>query len=84
LFNIFRQQPTVTYDIQPSADGWRVACNEVLGPPFAKRSEAIQDTLFVASQLEASGERVSVRVLELDGPHKVWRDLQLRDARLYR
>ena len=84
MFNILRRRPTVTYDIQPSADGWRVVCNDVVGPPFSRRSDAIQDTLSIAARLEIGGEIVCVRLLELDGPRKVWRELQLRDARLYR
>jgi len=72
------------YQIQPAADGWRVACNNVLGPPYSRQSDAIRDTLFIAAQLEAGGERVRVRLLELDGRRKVWRELQARDAYLYR
>lgn len=79
-----RRRPSVTYDIQPSADGWRVACKDVLGPPYSRQADAIKDTLFIASQLEASGETVTVRVLELDGPRQIWRELQPRDGYLYR
>jgi hypothetical protein len=82
--NFLRRRPHFTYDIQPSADGWRVACNDILGPPYSRQSDAIRDTLFSASQLAAGGQTVAVRVLELDGPRKVWRELQQRDAHLYR
>ena len=79
-----RRRPRVTYEIQPSADGWRVSCKDILGPPYSRQADAIRDTLFIASRLEAGGERVTVRVLELDGLRKVWRQLDQRDAHLYR
>ncbi len=82
--NFLRRRASVTYDIQPSAEGWRVACKDILGPPYSRQADAIKDTLFIATQLEASGETVTVRVLELDGPRQVWRELQPRDAALYR
>jgi hypothetical protein len=82
--NLLRRRASVTYDIQPSAEGWRVACKDILGPPYSRQADAIKDTLFIATQLEASGETVTVRVLELDGPRQVWRELQPRDAALYR
>jgi hypothetical protein len=84
FINFPRRRASVTYDIQPSAEGWRVGCKDILGPPYSRQSDAIKDTLFIASQLEASGERVTVRVLELDGPRQVWRELDQRDAHLYR
>ena len=79
-----RKRPIVTYDIQPSAGGWRVVCNGVIGPPYSRQSDAVRDTLFIASQLKVEGQTVAVRVLELDGVRKVWRELQQRDAHLYR
>jgi len=75
---------TIRYDIVMSPDGWRVRCKGVEGPAFAQSDEAIRDTLFVAGELAKSGETVEVRILELDGPLKVWRNLELRDAPRHR
>ena len=75
---------TIRYDIAPSAAGWSVSCNDVAGPPFARQSDAIRDTLFIAGQLQSGGDKVTVRVLEFDGPRRLWRTLELRDAHLYR
>jgi hypothetical protein len=75
---------TIRYEIMRSADGWRVHCNGVEGPAYADSGEAIRDTLFTAANLEKTGERVEVRILELDGPRKVWRNLEARDAAMYR
>jgi hypothetical protein len=80
VFNFLRRQPRIDYDIVPSAEGWRVSCGAVVGPPYARQSDAINDTLSIAAQLQAKGELVAVRLLELDGPRKVWRALELRDA----
>jgi hypothetical protein len=66
----------VRYDIVPSAAGWRIACNGVVGPPYAQQADAISDTLFIADQLETAGQNVAVRILELDGPHQVWRGVE--------
>lgn len=84
IFNFLKRQSRIDYDIVPSAEGWRVSCGEVIGPPYAEQSDAIKDTLSIAAQLKAKGERVAVRLLELDGPRKVWRALELRDAPLSR
>lgn len=67
-----------------SPAGWRVRCNGVEGPAYAESDEAIRDTLFIAGQLAKGGETVEVRILEFDGPLKVWRNLELRDAPPYR
>jgi hypothetical protein len=81
MFNLFpRRRPTITYDIVPSAEGWRVSVNDVPGPPYAVEADAISDTLFTAERLRATGERVRVRLLELDGPHRVWRALEPGDT----
>ena len=72
------------YEIIMAPDGWRVHCNGVEGPPYAASTEAIRDTLFIAGTLEKTGEKVSVRIPELDGSTKVWRNLEARDAHLYR
>ena len=74
----------IRYDIVPSAAGWCVTCNDVVGLPYGRQSDAITDTLFIAGQLQSGGDKVTVRVLELDGPRRVWRTLELRDAHLYR
>lgn len=75
---------TTKYEIVRSADGWRVRCNGVEGPAYSASLEAIRDTLFIAETLEKGGDRVEVRILELDGRSKVWRNLEVRDAHLYR
>lgn len=74
----------IKYEIVRAADGWRVHCKGVEGPAFAESSEAIRDTLSAAAQLRATGEKVEVRILEIDGPRKVWRNLEPQDAKLYR
>ena len=74
----------IKYDIIRSPDGWRVHCNGVEGPAYADSLDAIRDTLFIAQTLEGVGDKVEVRVLELDGQRKVWRNLKVEDARLYR
>jgi hypothetical protein len=71
---------TIRYDIVMSPDGWRVRCKGMEGPAFSSSDEAIRDALFAASELAKSGEKVEVRMLEFDGPTKVWRSLELRDA----
>ena len=75
---------TIRYDIVRSADGWRVHCKGVEGPAYSESTEAIRDTLFIAGQLAKTGEKVEVRLLEMDGRRKVWRNLELQDAKLYR
>ena len=82
FFDFLRRPPRIGYDIVPSAEGWRVSCDDVLGPPYAQQSDAIKDPLFIAAQLRRTGEKVAVRILELDGPRKVWRALEPRDAHL--
>jgi hypothetical protein len=67
---------SIKYDIVPSAAGWRVSCSDVAGPPYAQKADAIRDTLFVADQLRSGGDKVVVRILELDGPHRIWRPLE--------
>lgn len=74
----------IRYDIVPSADGWRISCNDVEGPAYSRQAEAIRDALFIAEQLKSNGDRVTVRTLEMDGPRRVWRPLELKDAHLYR
>ena len=74
----------INYDIVPSMDGWRVDCNGVAGRPYSMQSDAIRDTLFIAGQLSAAGDKVGVRLLEFGGSRPVWRTLELRDAHLYR
>jgi hypothetical protein len=74
----------IRYDIEMSPDGWRVSCNGVKGPPYAESSAAILDTLATARVLREKGEQTEVRLLELDGPRRVWRRLEEKDARLYR
>lgn len=84
FINLPKRRASVTYDILPSAQGWRISCQNIVGPPYSQQSDAIRDTLFIASQLEGSGQRVLVRVLELDGPRKVWREVTHKDIHLYR
>jgi hypothetical protein len=84
VFNFLKRQPRIDYDIVPSAEGWRVSCGDVVGPPYGRQSDAIKDTLSIAAQLKAKGERVAVRLLELDGPRKVWRALEPHDTPLSR
>ena len=74
----------IRYDIVPSPQGWRITCNEVVGPAYSTQSDAIRDTLFIAGELKDAGDKVSIRLLELDGPPRVWRTLELQDAHLYR
>lgn len=75
---------TIRYEIRMSPDGWRVRCRGVEGPAYSESAEAIRDTLFIAGELIRTGERVEVRLLEMDGPRQVWRKLEVQDARLYR
>ena len=75
---------TIRYDIVMSPDGWRVHCKGLEGPPFSSSDEAIRDALFAAGELAKTGETVEVRMLELDGPTKVWRNLELRDVARFR
>ena len=74
----------IRYDIIPSAEGWSVTCNDVSGLSFRAQSDAVKDTLFVAQQLRDHGDTVVIRLLELDGPRRVWRTLEPRDAHLFR
>jgi hypothetical protein len=67
---------SIKYDIVPSAAGWCVSCRDVVGPPYAQLADAIGDTLFVAERLRLGGRKVAVRILELDGPHRIWRPLE--------
>lgn len=69
------------YDIVPIPSGWQVNCNGVSGSPYSDMSEAVRDTLATADQLRKQGEKVEVRLLQLDG---VRRMLESRDAHLYR
>ena len=73
----------IRYDIIPSAEGWRISCGDVVGPPYNRRPEAIRDTLFVAEMLKASGERVEVHIVEIDGPRRISSRLELRDSGVY-
>lgn len=72
------------YDIAPIPQGWQVTCNGVAGPPYSAQGDAILDTLAIAERLTADGDTVEVRLLELDGPKRVWRKIEPKDARLYR
>jgi hypothetical protein len=66
----------VRYDIVPSPAGWRISCNDAVGPAYAQQADAISDTLFIAARLRRAGHKVEVRVVEMDGPHRVWRTLE--------
>jgi ribosomal protein S1 len=68
------------YDIVPIPQGWQVNCNGVLGAPYSDMSDAVLDTLATADQLCKQGDKVEVRLLQLDGTRRV---LETRDARLY-
>ncbi len=72
------------YDIAPIPEGWQVSCNGVSGPPYSAQGDAILDTLAIAERLTSGGNSVEVRLLELDGPKRVWRNIEPRDAKLYR
>jgi hypothetical protein len=74
----------IRYTISPTPEGWLVTCNDEAGEAYRALNEAVRDTLFAAKQLIDKGERVEVRLLEIDGPHKVWRNLQPQDAQLFR
>jgi hypothetical protein len=74
----------IQYDIIPSSGGWSITCNDAPGLVFRSQSDAVKDTLSVAQQLRDRGETVSVRLLELDGPRRVWRNLEPRDAHLFK
>jgi hypothetical protein len=70
----------IQYDIVPIAGGWQVNCNGTVGTPYSGMSDAVQDTLATANQLRKHGDKVEVRLLQLDGTRRV---LEARDARLY-
>jgi len=72
------------YEIVPVASGWSVSCNSTLGPAYSTKTEAVLDTLAIAGQLRAAGDRVEVRLLDTDQPGRVWRLLEPQDARLFR
>jgi hypothetical protein len=72
------------YEIIPVASGWSVSCNSTPGPAYSTQGEAVLDTLAVAEQLRATGDRVEVRLLDTDQPGRVWRLLEPQDARLFR
>ncbi|MEO8756239.1 MAG: hypothetical protein ABI398_00605 [Devosia sp.] len=74
----------IRYDIVPAPDGWRVVCDGVAGSAYSEQSAAVLDTLAAAETLIKRGDKVEVRLLELDGPSQVWRSLQPQDAALYR
>lgn len=68
------------YDIVPIPQGWQVNCNGVAGSPYNAMSEAVRDTLATAESLRRQGNKVEVRLLQLDGVKRV---LEPRDAHLY-
>ena len=55
-----REMTPIRYDIVNLRGGWCITCGGVIGPPYFRRREAIEDVLFVAKQLEKSGEQVIV------------------------
>jgi len=69
----------IRYDIVYSPpQGWRIRCGGVQGPPYNRKREAIKDTLFVASVLQAGGDEVEVHLIEFeDGPHRVSSRLEI-------
>ena len=68
------------YDIVPIPQGWQVNCNGVTGSPYSDMSAAVLDTLATADQLRKQGDKVEVRLLQLDGTRRL---LETRDARLF-
>ena len=68
------------YDLVPIAHGWQVNCNGVSGTPYSDMSDAVLDTLATADQLRKQGDKVEVRLLQVDGTRRL---LETRDARLY-
>ncbi len=68
------------YDIVPIASGWQINCNGVSGSPYSEMSDAVLDTLATAEQLRKQGDKVEVKLLQLDGTRRV---IEARDARLY-
>jgi hypothetical protein len=71
------------YDIVPIPQGWSVRCNGSIGAAYSTQADAVLDTLAVAEQLQKGGDRVEVRLQEVDQPG-LWRRLEPQDARLFR
>jgi hypothetical protein len=63
----------IRYDIVFSPpQGWRIRCGEIVGPPYNRKREAINDTLYMAGVLKAGGDEVEVHLVEFeDNRHRV-------------
>ena len=70
----------IRYDIVPITHGWQVNCNGAAGSPYSDMKNTVLDTLATAEQLLKRGDKVEVRLLQLDGTRRV---LEPKDARLY-
>jgi hypothetical protein len=57
----------ITYNILQRLDGWRIACGDVIGPPYNRRHEALKDALFIADLLRKSGDEVEVNIESTTG-----------------
>ena len=68
------------YEISPVAGGWEVACNGVVGPPYATRESAVLDTLAITTMLRADGHETDLRVFEIDGTARY---VEANDAKLF-
>jgi hypothetical protein len=52
----------ISYDIIYRNGGWRVVCGEVVGSPYYRKMEAVQDVKFSAKLLQDAGNEVSVQI----------------------
>ena len=52
----------IKYEIVQRNGGWSIACGNVVGPPYMRRSQAIDDASWIAELLRSSGDEVEVRV----------------------
>jgi hypothetical protein len=58
----------ITYDVIERNGGWCVACAGVVGPPYYRKTEAINDVLYIAKALRQSGSDVRVFVEGVERP----------------
>lgn len=66
----------IQYDVIPRHGGWSIACGEVVGPPYNRKTEALEDAKAIARFLHAHGDDVVVTLS--DGPERR-RLLELRN-----
>ena len=52
----------ITYIIVRQNGAWRIACNGLVGAPYARMQDAVKDVMFIAELLERAGEKVELLV----------------------